>query len=924
MQEIRSALARCLDAAHATDQTIHPAIPHFDPTKKLDVQADTRTELAERLERILKSTSADARAYWASQPEGIIEDSAERLKDFQPYRTALSTAPRDPELSLLIKDQPPGPQVLTPQIAVLANYIQISSRWYGFFAFIKKSAAAAVLKAYGLALNPAQAQRLHTFLSATRARLLLQEARLELLGERENEGTPTDDSLLKFFSDNSAIVNLLDNAITDPALQPHAAAIKASLIDATAAQNFLEGLKHSAARAKAITDLMNQLRAANLFSSSDERNWLYKVLTFLCKNGPAAPTFQRLTNSLDTLEDILRIPEQLKALPSSLQGSLQSLIDQSADPNSALQVLRRCALANAISNRLRHDPNLQLIDDQRLKSTFDRYRLLEDQKMSLVRDAVLHQWVSRQKDRLLASTGSRLNSDGAELRRRLTMRGEKAMRLRQVIHVGQEIEGGDPLFDLCPVWMASPETVAQIFPRNPLFDIVVFDEASQCRLEEGLPVLTRASRVVIAGDPKQLPPTRFFESAITTTDDEDPQTDQDLFETHQGEVEDLLQAALNLQIEQCYLDVHYRSRNADLIQFSNAHFYGSRLQPIPGHPANRTTVAPIRLYQINGIYDDRTNEPEAEQVCRIVHDLLRRAEPPSIGIACFNLDQRDLIVEKLEALAGQDADFARRLTIARTRRGAGSFEGLFVKNLENVQGDERDHIIISTTYGPDKTGRFYKRFGPLGSAGGGRRLNVLVTRARQEVHLVTSIPPQVYSNLPPIPQGQSPGGGYLLFSYLAYAQALANEYDQQTADESPSPATPGEGRVRVIPSRSPSLFSEALANYLAAKHRITGDVHWGNDGFCVDLALHHPQRPEDVTIGILCDGARYRQADDPVEWDLFRTAIHESQGWKLHRLWTPHFFRDPEGCSHRILRQAEHHISQEIPKDALPVTPARP
>jgi hypothetical protein len=164
----------------------------------------------------------------------------------------------------------------------------------------------------------------------------------------------------------------------------------------------------------------------------------------------------------------------------------------------------------------------------------------------------------------------------------------------------------------------------------------------------------------------------------------------------------------------------------------------------------------------------------------------------------------------------------------------------------------------------------------------------------------------------------------LLFSYLNYAQVLASQYNQASVDDAPSPITPPEGKVRVMPSKSPSLFSEALANYLAAKHRVTGDVHWGNDGFCVDVALHHPQRPEDVTIGILCDGARYRQADDPVEWDLFRTAIHESQGWKLLRLWTPHFFRDPEGSSHRILRQAEHHVSQEIPKDALPVTPTPP
>ncbi|HEV8603811.1 MAG TPA: AAA domain-containing protein, partial [Tepidisphaeraceae bacterium] len=954
MQEIRSTLAKCLDSAHSADTTIHPAIPPFDPTKKLTEQAETRTLLADHLDQILKITPSDTRAYWATQPERNIQDTAKILKDLEPYRAALSTAPRDPELSLLIKDQPPPVQLLAYQIATLATYIQVSSRWYSFLAIFKKLAASTVLKSYGLTLSLTSARRLHTFLTATRARVLLKDARLQLLGDRPNQGTPADDSLLKFFCDNSAIVNLLDISLTDPALQPHAAAIRIALTDSTAAANFLEGLHRSPARAKAITDLLTELRAANLFSSSDPKNWLGKLLTFLCKNGPASPTLQRLADSLDTLEDVLRVPEQLNSLPASLRNSLQSLIDQSAGPDSALQILRRAALANAISNRLRHDPQLQLIDDQRLKSTFDRYRLLEDQKMSLVRDAILHQWVSRQKDRLLASTGSRLNSLGADLRRRLTSRGQKAMRLRQVIQVGQEMHAqnenenasdGDPLFDLCPVWMASPETVAQIFPRKPLFDIVIFDEASQCRLEEGLPVLTRASRVVIAGDPRQLPPSRFFESAIITTDDEEPQSDQDLFESHQGEVEDLLQAALNLQIEQCYLDVHYRSRNADLIQFSNAHFYGSRLQPIPGHPANRTTVAPIRLYQINGIYYDRTNEPEADQVTRIVHDLLRRADPPSIGIACFNLDQRDLIVEKLEALASTDPDFARRLTIARSRRGAGSFEGLFVKNLENVQGDERDHIIISTTYGPDKTGRFYKRFGPLGSAGGGRRLNVLVTRARQEVHVVTSIPPQIYQNLPPIPPTQSPGGGYLLFSYLAYAQQLAHMYnapDESRVDtahhpssdelesvgsasadgESPSPPSSSDATVNVLPSRSPSLFSESLANHLAQKHNIGSDVHWGNDGFCVDLALHHPHRPDDVTLGILCDGARYRQADDPIEWDLFRTAIHESQGWKLQRLWTPHFFRDPEGIAFKILRQSQLLISQEPPQDALRVTSA--
>jgi len=142
--------------------------------------------------------------------------------------------------------------------------------------------------------------------------------------------------------------------------------------------------------------------------------------------------------------------------------------------------------------------------------------------------------------------------------------------------------------------MVSPETAAQLFPREPVFDVVLFDEASQCRLEEALPVLTRGRRVVIAGDPKQLPPTRFFESAVSQSEDEEAETDQELFEQQQGEVK-ICSRALGLEIEQCYLDVHYRSRHAALIGFSNEHFYGSRLQPIPGRaPPPRAGDAPPR------------------------------------------------------------------------------------------------------------------------------------------------------------------------------------------------------------------------------------------------------------------------------------------------------------------------------------------
>ncbi len=472
------------------------------------------------------------------------------------------------------------------------------------------------------------------------------------------------------------------------------------------------------------------------------------------------------------------------------------------------------------------------------------------------------------------------------------------MRLRQVIQTGADIADGDPLFDLRPVWMAGPSAVAELFPRLPLFDLVIFDEASQCRLEEALPVLTRGKRVVIAGDPQQLPPTRFFESALSASEDEEPETDQELFEAQQAQTDDLLSAALNLPVERGYLDVHYRSHNADLIEFSNRNFYDARLQPIPGHPANKPFQAPVRLHRVNGTYEKHTNQTEAAYVVKIVRELLKRSEPPSIGIACFNITQRDAIVDALEAAAADDGEFADRLAEARTRKGTGSFEGLFVRNLENVQGDERDYLIISTTYGPDRAGKFYRRFGPLARAGGGRRLNVLVTRAREEVHLVTSVPAEVYRTVPPVPPGTVPNGGWLLFAYLRYAEELEKLYDEKRRSRDQERKS---GQVYARPTELESPFVRALAEDLATRHGLSSTVDWGNDGFCVDIALHHPSRPDDVTIGVLCDGCRFRKTNDPVEWDVFRTAVLESQGWTLHRLWTPHFVRDEKGTVEAIL-----------------------
>lgn len=902
MDKWREAIGRCVEPALAADATIDPAIPPFVDGVELREQAKARKELAERLSAVISGVSEEVRQRWAGKDAATQERMRKRLAEVAAQIEALHAGPLDADLAMIARERNVGMAQIAFELGNIEGYLDIARKWHAFFQFGRKKLGRQALSHWGLALSADNAERLKKFLWALRARLVLQKLHYELYGVPEAVGMLSDEVLERTLAEHGRVFDLLAWVRGQASVSFLCDDVVGALVGrAPQAERLNVGLQRSPGRVEAMIAALSSLSGSKLIL----QEWITNTDRQLRKGGAVGPTVQALAERVEEVESILRIRAGLTKLPAGIAAAVRKLVARAVEAETALGAIRKAALAAFIARRLAEDPRLQSVDGQRVSSAFERYRELEEKKRKLVREVILHQWTSKQKERLLAQTGSRLNSLGAELKRRLTMRGERAMRLRQVLAVGQNTPDGDPLFDVCPVWMASPETVAQLFPRREVFAVVIFDEASQCRLEETLPVLTRGQRVVIAGDPKQLPPTRFFESAVAQNEDEEIETDQQLFEAQQGEIEDLLGAALNLEIDQCYLDVHYRSKSAELIEFSNEHFYGSRLQAIPGHPDNRPETAPLVLHRVSGIYEKRQNEAEADAVVTLVQEMLRPKETPSIGIACFNLQQRDLIVEKLDELAAEDEKFGRKLEEARQRSGVGSFEGLFVKNLENVQGDERDVIIISTTYGPDKSGRFYRRFGPLGRAGGGRRLNVLVTRARQEVHLVTSIPAEVYRALPPVPAGQVPTGGWLLFAYLKYAEEVGKTYATPEHEESaPSTAAPEVAPV-VLPTKHPSSFAVALANRLAKEHGIISDVYWGNDGFCVDVALHDRTNPAAVTRGVLVDATRFSNVEDPVEWDVFRTGIHEDQGWKLTRIWSPHFFRDPKGVMRSVVKGAE-------------------
>eukprot|EP00752_Nemacystus_decipiens_P013956 g12392.t1 len=878
--EMRRQLAGCVEDTRALDSTAHENIPGFDAQAPLDEQAKQRAQLLESLAWI----DAEGDEALCGQVEGwdaqMVAKKAREVEDVYPTLTVLEEKPLDRDLWMLVRDDPPRMRELVQQIGTLDAYLDACRSLLGFLRFSHKKEGKAVLRSYGLSTDAESAEKLKGLLVGLRGRWVLSELLLDLR-KHDAEEKPTllaDDDLrsgIELYRRTLAPTRLAD---TQPAL---AEPWRRALRGAEARQRLIDGLKRSPARSEALQRVESTLRGIGLFSEA----WLGSVSAATRAGKRLSAVVTSLDERFDDLENVLRVRDGIASLPNGLAGPVRVLAEAGLGEEQGVAVLLRGVLGRTLRRRVAADEALRGLDPERIERHIDRYLELEHSKRGYVIKSILHRWTQTQRDRLLVGTGTRLNSEGASMRNRLFVRGKRAMRLRQVISVGQDIEGGDPLFDMCPVWMASPETVAQVFPREPIFDVVIFDEASQCRLEEALPVLTRGKRVVIAGDPKQLPPTRFFESAVASSEDTPIEDEQDVFEAQLSEVEDLLAAALNLEVQESYLDVHYRSQNADLIGFSNEQFYHGRLQPIPGHPRNITSTPPIAMHRVNGVYEERANPDEARYIVSLVGELLEQDRPPSIGIATFNLVQRDLIAELLDEAAASDSAFGKRLAKARERRSEGSFEGLFIKNLENVQGDERDHIIISTTYGPNSEGRFYRRFGPLRQAGGGRRLNVLVTRARRQVHLVTSIPRTEYAAAAPIPEGVTPNGAWLLFAYLRYAEQLEGMYDQELKrdpETAPNHLVPGN-EVAVWPIEPTSDFALALAKRLAGEQGLGSTAHWGNEGFCLDAALSDERGPGGVTLGVMTDFNRFRYATDPVAWEAYRTAIFRSQGWDLHR-----------------------------------------
>ena len=401
---------------------------------------------------------------------------------------------------------------------------------------------------------------------------------------------------------------------------------------------------------------------------------------------------------------------------------------------------------------------------------------------------------------------------------------------------------------LCPCMLMSPISAAQYLdPKREPFDIVIFDEASQLPTCKAVGVLARGKDAVIVGDPKQMPPTSFF---ATNTVDEDNLDVEDL--------ESILDDCLALNMPQSHLLWHYRSRHESLIAFSNSRFYENKLYTFPSVNDRESKV---RLVHVDGVFErgkSRKNQAEAEAV---IAELKRRCHNPaltgqSVGVVTFNISQQNLIDDLLNEACAQDPELEKW--------AFGSEEPVFIKNLENVQGDERDVILFSVGYGPDENGKVYMNFGPLNRDGGWRRLNVAVSRARCEMVVFATLrADQIDLN-----RTQAEGVAALR-AFLEYAEGRPLALDENAVQTHPHAC---EG------------VATAICKTLEEQGYET-DLSVGRSEYRIDIGVVDPEKPDQYMLGIMLDGSGYGAAKTTRDREIAQIGVLNGLGWNIMRVW---------------------------------------
>jgi len=578
----------------------------------------------------------------------------------------------------------------------------------------------------------------------------------------------------------------------------------------------------------------------------------------------------RLRRCLDEPDGLMEWSSFADALARAREANLGHIIDAFLEENRPLEGLFRAYRSVVFRSMARRAYEL---DDGLLarhsgmshEALRKRFQDLDRQILMLNRDKIASDLLARPIPRGVAR-GKAADLTEMALIEREANKSRRHIPLRDLIRrAGGAIQAAKPCF------MMSPLSIAQYIPPGSIeFDLLIIDEASQMRPEEAIGAFARARRAVVVGDPMQLPPTNFFSRSLDAPVD-DPKEEEEKIAN-----ESILDLALAAFRPPHLLRWHYRSRHGSLIAFSNRRFYDDGLIVFPS-PWESHPEYGVQYHYVDGLYRSGTNLIEAQAVAEAAIAFMHRYPDQSLGVVALNQQQRELILEEMERAIAQD-DIAS----AYVERWAEELEPFFVKNLENVQGDERDVIMLSTVYGPESPGATVNnRFGPINGAVGHRRLNVLFTRAKRRTIVYSSMRPDDIR----VDAGSS-RGVRALKGYLEFAATGRLEGGE-------------------ITGRAPDSDFEVWVAEQLEQMGCEAVPQVGVAGYFIDIGVRHPDYPHGFLLGIECDGATYHASKSARDRDRLRQSVLEGLQWDIHRIWSTDWFRNPNGEVEKLRRRIE-------------------
>ncbi|HVV03136.1 MAG TPA: AAA domain-containing protein, partial [Puia sp.] len=643
---------------------------------------------------------------------------------------------------------------------------------------------------------------------------------------------------------------------------------------------------------------------------------------------------QNIRLNADGLREILPALRSFTSLPDMVKDTLRRL---ALTPLQIEAVVARKALFHVYqSNRdFAHIDRSAL--DKAVQQLGDSYTALQQVNADLIR-AFIRQRFLQQID-LSNMASSQLNEEQKKFKKaynegRKILENEfgKSMRYKSIRELSSK-ESGLVLKDIKPVWLMSPYSVSDSLPLDSdHFDVVIFDEASQITLEEGVPALYRSRQTIIVGDEKQMPPSDFFSARADDPDDLEGLDEED-DEWLSDDVDSLLAQGAR-KLDSTLLSWHYRSHYETLISFSNHAFYEGRLLTIPDKTIHTIERAPILVSNVRevagfadylfdrsisyhllegSVYEKRSNRGEAIYIAGLVRELLNRGAKESIGIVAFSQEQQHMIEQALDELGEEDPAFMVKLEEAYNRTENDQFTGLIVKNLENIQGDERDIIIMSVCYGPDMKGKMLMNFGPINKKGGEKRLNVLFSRARTHMAVISSIRHSAITN------EYNEGANYLK-RFLQYAEMVSQgQMAGARAILDSMVLRRAEGAAIMRPGR----MRDQIRQQLQAMGYVV-DEQVGQSDFKCSLAIKARADDEAYVLGILLDDEKHYLNENLIEQYYQRPAILERFGWKVLPVYSRDWLHQPQKIMDMIRKLIEEPVVTGGVQEAAAPVPEKP